>query len=146
MERHLAAILAADVVGYSRLMEADEPGTIAALTAHREELIEPKIAEHHGRIVKLVGDGILVDFTSVVDAVQCAVDIQRTMAERNAEEPEDQQIKFRMGINLGDVIVQGDDIYGDGINIASRLEGLAEPDGVCISGTVFDSVRNWPQT
>jgi class 3 adenylate cyclase len=146
MERHLAAILAADVVGYSRLMEADEPGTIAALTAHREELIEPKIAEHHGRIVKLMGDGILVEFTSVVDAVQCAVDIQRTMAERNAEEPEDQQIKFRMGINLGDVIVQGDDIYGDGINIASRLEGLAEPDGVCISGTVFDSVRNWPQT
>ncbi len=146
MERHLAAILAADVVGYSRLMEADEPGTIAALTAHREELIEPKIAEHNGRIVKLMGDGILVEFTSVVDAVQCAVDIQRTMAERNAEEPEDQQIKFRMGINLGDVIVQGDDIYGDGINIASRLEGLAEPDGVCISGTVFDSVRNWPQT
>jgi class 3 adenylate cyclase len=146
MERHLAAILAADVVGYSRLMEADEPGTIAALTAHREELIEPKIAEHHGRIVKLMGDGILVEFTSVVDAVQCAVDIQRTMAERNAEEPEDQQIKSRMGINLGDVIVQGDDIYGDGINIASRLEGLAEPDGVCISGTVFDSVRNWPQT
>ncbi len=146
MERHLAAILAADVVGYSRLMEADEPGTIAALTAHREELIEPKIAEHHGRIVKLMGVGILVEFTSVVDAVQCAVDIQRTMAERNAEEPEDQQIKFRMGINLGDVIVQGDDIYGDGINIASRLEGLAEPDGVCISGTVFDSVRNWPQT
>jgi class 3 adenylate cyclase len=146
MERHLAAILAADVVGYSLLMEADEPGTIAALTAHREEPIEPKIAEHHGRIVKLMGDGILVEFTSVVDAVQCAVDIQRTMAERNAEEPEDQQIKFRMGINLGDVIVQGDDIYGDGINIASRLEGLAEPDGVCISGTVFDSVRNWPQT
>ncbi len=142
MERHLAAILAADVVGYSRLMEADEPGTIAALTAHREELIEPKIAEHNGRIVKLMGDGILVEFASVADAVQCAAEIQRTMVERNAEEPEDQQIKFRIGINLGDVIVQGDDIYGDGINIASRLEGLAEPDGVCISGTVFDSVRN----
>ncbi len=146
MERHLAAILAADVVGYSRLMEADEPRTISALTAHREELIEPKIAEHHGRIVKLMGDGILVEFTSVVDAVQCAAEIQRGMAERNAEEPEGQQIKFRIGINLGDVIVQGDEIYGDGINIASRLEGLAEPDGVCISGTVFDSVRNWPQT
>ncbi len=142
MERHLAAILAADVVGYSRLMEVDEPGTIAALTAHREELIEPKVTEHHGRIVKLMGDGILVEFASVVDAVACAVAIQRGMAERNAEEPEDQQIKFRIGINLGDVIVQGDDIYGDGINIASRLEGLAEPDGVCISGTVFDSVRN----
>ena len=142
MERHLAAILAADVVGYSRLMEADELRTISALTAHREELIEPKIAEHHGRIVKLMGDGILVEFTSVVDAVQCAAEIQRGMAERNAEEPEGQQIKFRIGINLGDVIVQGDDIYGDGINIASRLEGLAEPDGVCISGTVFDSVRN----
>jgi TolB-like protein/class 3 adenylate cyclase len=142
VERRLAAILAADVVGYSRLMEADEPGTIAALTAHREELIEPKIAEHKGRIVKLMGDGILVEFASVADAVQCAAEIQRTMVERNAEEPEAQQIKFRIGINLGDVIVQGDDIYGDGINIASRLEGLAEPDGVCISGTVFDSVRN----
>ncbi len=123
-------------------MEADEPGTIAALTAHREELIEPKIAEHTGRIVKLMGDGILVEFASVVGAVQCAAEIQRRMAERNAEVPEDQQIRFRIGINLGDVIIQGDDIYGEGINIASRLEGLAEPDGVCISAPVFDSVRN----
>ncbi len=128
VERRLAAILAADVVGYSRLMEADEPGTLAALTAHREELIEPKIAGHNGRMVKLMGDGVLVEFASVVDAVACAVAIQRGMAERNTEVPEEQQIQFRMGINLGDVIIQGDDIYGDGINIASRLEGLAEPD------------------
>ena len=125
-------------------MEADEPGTIAALTAHREELIEPKIAEHTGRIVKLMGDGILVEFASVVGAVQCAAEIQRRMAERNAEVPEDQQIRFRIGINLGDVIIQGDDIYGEGINIASRLEGLAEPDGVCISAPVFDSRHSAP--
>ena len=130
MARRLAAILAADVVGYSRLMAADEAGTHARLKALRQELIEPAIAAHHGRIVKLMGDGALVEFASVVDAVQCAVEIQRGVAERNAGVPDDQRIEFRIGINLGDVIVEGDDIYGDGVNIAARLEGLAEPGGI----------------
>ena len=141
MERRLAAILAADVVGYSRLMGEDEAGTLAALKAHRGALIDPKIAEHNGRIVKLMGDGALVEFASVVDAVQCAVEIQRAMAARNDGVPDAQRIVFRIGINLGDVIVEGDDIYGDGVNVAARLEGLAEPGGICISDIVHQSVK-----
>ncbi|MFQ5954958.1 MAG: adenylate/guanylate cyclase domain-containing protein [Kiloniellales bacterium] len=140
-ERRLAAILSADVVGYSRLMGADEAGTVASLKAHRTEFIDPKIAEHHGRIVKLMGDGALVEFASVVDAVECAVDIQRGMAERNAHAPDDRRMLFRIGVNLGDVIVEGDDIYGDGVNVAARLQGLAEPGGVCVSGDAYRYVK-----
>lgn len=139
--RRLVAILAADVVGYSRLMSADESGTLAALKAHREELVDPAIAEHGGRLVKLMGDGALVEFPSVVDAVECAVAIQRGMVGRNTDLPEDRQIVFRIGINLGDIIIDGDDIYGDGVNVAARLEGLAPPGQVMISGKVFDEVR-----
>ncbi len=123
VERRLAAILAADVVGYSRLMAVDEAGTHARLKALRRDFIEPAIAAHHGRIVKLMGDGALVEFASVVDAVQCALEIQRGVAERTADVADDQRIRFRIGINLGDVIIEGDDIYGDGVNIAARLEG-----------------------
>ena len=142
VERKLTAILAADVAGYSRLMGADEEGTLAALKAHRRELINPKIKEHHGRIVKTTGDGMLVEFASPVEAVRCAVEVQRCMVERNADVPADQRITFRIGINLGDVIIEGDDIYGDGVNVAARLEGLAEPGGLCISHTVWDHVRD----
>jgi TolB-like protein/class 3 adenylate cyclase/Flp pilus assembly protein TadD len=142
MERRLAAILAADVVGYSRLMNRDEAGTLAALKSHRGEVIDPQIAEHNGRIVKLMGDGVLTEFASVVDAVTCAVEIQQAMAGRNAEIPEDERIAFRIGINLGDIIVEGEDIYGDGVNIAARLEGLAEPGGVCISDDVYRQISN----
>ncbi len=142
MERRLAAILAADVVGYSRLMGEDEAGTHAGLQAHRRELVDPKIAEHNGRIVKLTGDGALVEFASVVNAVECAVGIQRGMVERNSNVPEDRRIEFRMGINLGDIIVEEDDIYGDGVNLAARLEALAAPGGISVSRTVFDHVRN----
>jgi adenylate cyclase len=138
--RRLAAILAADVAGYSRLMGADEEGTLQRLRAHRRELVDPKIREHRGRIVKTTGDGMLVEFSSVVDAVRCAVEIQRAMVDRNAGIAEDQRIIFRIGVNLGDVIIDGDDIYGDGVNIAARLEALAEPGGVCISRTVRDHV------
>jgi adenylate cyclase len=140
--RRLAAILATDVLGYSRLMAADEAGTLAALRAHREQLIEPQIAAHHGRTVKLIGDGALVEFASVVDAVECAVAIQQAMAERNANKPEERRIVFRIGINVGDIIIDGDDIYGDGVNVAARLEGLAEPGGICISGAVREQVQN----
>ncbi len=140
LQRRLAAILAADVVGYSRLMGEDESGTLARLKAHRRELIDPAIAARGGRMVKLMGDGALVEFASVVDAVQCAVEIQTAMAERNAEVPEGRRIAFRIGINLGDVIVEGEDIYGDGVNVAARLEGLAAPGGVCVSGKVHDEV------
>jgi len=138
--RRLAAILAADVAGYSRLMGADEEGTLNRLKAHRRELVDPKIREHHGRIVKTTGDGMLVEFSSVVDAVRCAVEIQRAMVDRNAVVPEDKRITFRMGVNLGDVIADSGDIYGDGVNIAARLEALAEPGGVCISRTVRDHI------
>ena len=141
MTRRLAAILAADVVGYSSLMERDETGTLAALKAHRAELVNPSIAEHDGRIVKLMGDGALVEFASVVDAVECAAEIQRGMSARNTEVPEDRRMVFRIGVHLGDVIVEGDDIYGEGVNIAARLEGLAEPGGICISGQAFDQVE-----
>lgn len=140
VERRLAAILAADVVGYSRLMERDEGGTLARLKAHRRELIDPLVAEHHGRTVKLMGDGALVEFSSVVSAVECAIAIQESMAERNASVDEEQRIRFRIGINLGDVIVDEADIYGDGVNIAARLEQLAPPGGVCISAPVFEQI------
>ena len=140
--RRLTAILAADVAGYSRLMGADEEGTHARLKAHRRALVDPKIAEHHGRIVKNTGDGLLAEFLSVVDAVRCAVEVQRGMAERNAATPSEQRIEFRVGINLGDVIVEGDDIFGDGVNITARLEALAEPGGICVSRVVRDQVRD----
>ena len=140
-ERRLAAILAADMVGYSRLMEADERGTIARQKAHRKELIDPKIAEHNGRIVKTMGDGLLVEFQSVVDAVACAVEMQRGMAEREAGVPEARRISYRVGINLGDIVIDGDDILGDGVNVAARLESLATPGGVCVSAKVHDEVR-----
>src|SRR4051794_21079966 len=142
VDRRLAAILAADVVGYSSLMERDEDRTLARLKAHRRELVEPLIAEHGGRLVKLMGDGALVEFASVVDAVRCAVLIQRGMPEREAEVPEAERIRLRIGINLGDVIREEDgDLYGDGVNIAARLEGIAEPGGICISRTVHDHVH-----
>ncbi len=124
MERRLAAILAADVVGYSRLIREDEAGTLAALKVHREQLIEPKVSERKGRIVKLMGDGLLIEFPSAVEAVQCAVEIQHLIGERNADVPEEKQIVYRIGINIGDIVVEDDDIYGDGVNIAARLEGL----------------------
>jgi adenylate cyclase len=141
MERRLAAILAADVVGYSRLMGADEERTLVRLKTHRDEITDPAIAKHKGRIVKLMGDGMLAEFASVVDAVRCAVDIQEAMREHCADLPEEQRIRLRIGINLGDVIIDGEDIYGDGVNIAARLEGLAEVGGICVSRTVFDHVR-----
>ena len=140
--RRLAAILAADVAGYSRLMGADEEGTLAALKALRREVADPKIKECHGRIVKTTGDGLLIEFASVVDAVRCAVDVQREMAERNIDVPPDRRIELRMGINLGDIIKDGRDIYGDGVNVAARLEALAEPGGICISRVVRDEVRD----
>jgi adenylate cyclase len=142
VERRLAAILAADVAGYSRLMGEDEEGTLAALKAIRRELGDPKIKEHRGRIVKTTGDGLLVEFASVVDAVRCAVEVQREMALRNAAVPQERRIEFRMGINLGDIIKDGRDIYGDGVNIAARLEGLAEPGGICVTRVVRDQVRD----
>ncbi len=142
VQRRLAAILAADVAGYSRLMGADEEGTLSALTAHRTELIEPCVAEHRGRVVKTTGDGLLVEFPSVVDAVRCAVAFQDGMRARNADTPEDRRIVFRIGVNLGDVIIQDGDIYGDGVNVAARLEGLAEPGSVCVSGSVHEQVVN----
>jgi adenylate cyclase len=138
MERRLSAILAADVVGYSRLMGEDEVGTLARLQSYRREVVDPAIAEFRGRIIKLIGDGALVEFASVVDAVQCAAAIQRRMASRNQGAGEARQMRFRIGVNLGDVIVQGSDIYGDGVNIAARLEAIADPGGICISGTAFD--------
>jgi adenylate cyclase len=140
VDRRLAAILAADVVGYSRLMGDDEAGTLEKLKTHRKELIEPLLAEHRGRIVKLMGDGALCEFGSVVDAVACAIAIQRGMAERETGVAEDQKIRFRIGINTGDVIIEGDDIYGDGVNVAARLEGLAEPGGICVSGRVREEI------
>jgi adenylate cyclase len=141
-ERRLTAILAADVVGYSSLMAADETGTLTSLKAIRRELIEPKTAEHHGRVVKLMGDGTLMEFGSVVDAVRFAVDVQRTMAERNVGVPEDKRIAYRMGINIGDIIVEGEDIYGDGVNVAARLEALAEPGGICVARNVYNQVKD----
>src|ERR1700746_1847991 len=140
--RRLAAILAADVAGDSRLMGADEEGTLERLKALRRELLDPKIAEHHGRIVKTTGDGLLVEFASVVDGVRCAVEVQQAMPERNTDVGVDSRIELRIGINLGDVIVEGDDLYGDGVNIAARIEALADPGGVFVSNTVNDQVRD----
>ena len=142
MERRLAAILAADVVGYSRLIRADEEGTLAALKARRADLIDPTIAVHHGRIVKLMGDGMLVEFASVVDAVRAATEIQQAVVEHHTDIPAERSITLRIGINLGDVVIDGDDIHGDGVNVASRLEGLAEPGGICVSGGVYEQVRD----
>ncbi|MBA2623211.1 MAG: adenylate/guanylate cyclase domain-containing protein, partial [Chthoniobacterales bacterium] len=142
MERRLTAILAADVVGYSRLMGADETGTLAALKALQTDFIDGRIAEHQGRIVKLTGDGMLVEFPSVVNAVACAAEIQRGMRDRTGDVPLDRRIQFRIGVNLGDVIVEGDDIFGDGVNVAARLESIAQPGGITISGSVRDHVGN----
>jgi TolB-like protein/class 3 adenylate cyclase len=140
--RRLAAILAADVAGYSRLMGADEEGTLAALKAIRRELGDPKVKEHRGRIVKTTGDGLLIEFASVVDAVRCAVEVQEAMAERNADVQPDRRIEFRMGINVGDIIIEDGDIFGDGVNIAARLEALAEPGGICLSAAAHEQVRD----
>jgi adenylate cyclase len=130
VERRLAAVLAADVAGYSRLMGADEEGTLARLNAHRREFLEPTVAEHHGRVVKRAGDGILIEFGSVVDAARCAMNVQRGMAQRNADVSADQRIEIRIGIHIGDIIIEEGDIFGDGVNIAARLEGIAEPGGM----------------
>jgi class 3 adenylate cyclase len=140
--RRLTAILAADVAGYSRLMGTDEEGTHARLKAHLGELVEPMISQHRGRTVKNTGGGLLAEFVSVVDAVRCAVEIQRGIADREPEVPEEQRIRFRIGINLGDVIVEEHDIFGDGVNVAARLEGLTEPGGICVSRIVHDQVRD----
>src|SRR5437868_2744507 len=142
VERKLAAILAADVAGYSRLMGTDEEGTLAQLKAHRRALVDPKIREHRGTIIKTTGDGMLVEFSSVVDAVRCAVEVQRGMGERNAGVPQAKRIEFRIGINVGDIIHDDKDIFGDGVNVAARLEALAEPGGICVSQGVRDPVRD----
>src|SRR5215467_15057854 len=136
VERRLAAVLAADVAGYSRLMGADEEGMLARLKAHRREVIDPKIGEHKGRVVKTTGDGLLVEFGSVIDALRCAMEIQTGMAERKTVGPPDPQIAFRIGIHQGDVVVEDGDIFGDGVNVAARLESLAEPGGICVSARV----------
>ena len=141
-QRRLAAIVAADVVGYSRLMGGDESGTLAALKALRHELVDPKLADHGGRLVKTTGDGLLVEFASVVDAVSCAIDLQTAMAERNVDVPEDRRMVFRIGVNEGDIIVDGDDIFGDGVNVAARMQEIAPPGGLCVSSRVYDDVRN----
>ena len=145
IQRRLAAILAADVVGYTRLMQRDEAGTLTHLRARQNQLIEPLLARHHGRTFKHTGDGFLVEFASAVDAVQCAADIQHAMASANADRPPDQQIVLRLGINLGDVMVEGGDLFGDGVNVAARLEGLAEPGGLAISASVHEQVRGRTQ-
>jgi class 3 adenylate cyclase len=142
MERRLSAILAADVVGYARLMEDDEVGTLERLKALREDLLGPLIAKHRGRIVKLMGDGLLLEFQSVVEAVECAVAWQRAVGEGEADQGPEKALRFRIGVNLGDVIVEGEDIYGDGVNVAARLEGLAEPGGICASRAVFEQIKN----
>src|SRR5437899_4929567 len=136
VERRLAAILAAGVTGYSRLIEADEEGTLSRLKSLRAEIIDPKIAGHHGRIVKTTGDGLLVEFASVVDALRCAAEVQATLAESNSPIPPNRRIEFRIGINVGDIVVEDGDIFGDGVNVAARLEGLAEPGGICVSARV----------
>ncbi len=141
LERRLAAILAADVAGYSRLMGADEEGTLAQLNAHRRELVDRKVEEHHGRIIKTTGDGMLVEFASVVNAMRCAIEVQRSMSTRNSGVPHEKRIEFRIGINVGDIIIDSGDIFGDGVNVAARLEGLAEPGGICVSGRVQEDTQ-----
>jgi adenylate cyclase len=141
VERRLAAILAADAAGYSRLTGADEEGTLERLRTLRGELIDPAVNEHRGRIVKTTGDGFLVEFASVVDAVRCAITVQRGMARRNTEVSVEKRILFRIGINLGDVVAEGDDLLGDGVNVAARLEGIAEPGGICLSRAAYDQAR-----
>ncbi|HEV7308024.1 adenylate/guanylate cyclase domain-containing protein [Ensifer sp.] len=140
MEQKLSVIMAADVVGYSRLMEVDEKGTLAALMAHRQELLDVEVASHDGRIVKLIGDGMLVAFHAVEDAVRCAVAIQRGMRERNATAASDRQMEFRIGINIGDLLFEEGDVYGDGVNVAARIESLAKPGGVSVSSSVHDTL------
>ena len=142
VQRRLAAIVACDVVGYSKMMGRDEAGTLARLKKLRSEFLHPKVSEYGGRVVKTTGDGTLIEFPSAVDAVSHAVDVQRGMAERNKDLPGDQQIRLRLGINVGDIIIDEDDIYGDGVNVAARLEALAEPDGICLSARVYDYVRD----
>jgi adenylate cyclase len=141
-QRQLSAILSADVAGYSRLIGIDEEGTLARLKELRHTLIDPKIEEHRGRIVKTMGDGLLVQFASVVEAVRCAADIQRLVTEQQTGTADDQQIEFRMGVNIGDIVIDGNDIQGDGVNVAARLEGLSEPGRICVSGAVYDHVRD----
>src|SRR3954454_24802210 len=141
VERRLAAVLAADVAGYSRLMGIDEEGTLARLKAVRKALVDPAIASHRGRIVKTTGDGMLVEFASAVDAVRGAVEVQRGMAEQNASVPQKQRIEFRIGIHVGDIIIDDNDIFGDGVNVAARLEGIAEPGGICISDDAQRQIR-----
>ena len=142
VQRRLAAILAADVVGYSRLMEANEERTLGALRQHRREFFDPTVAKHGGRIFKVMGDGFLVEFGSVLNAARCAVEIQTGMHDRNAGVPDNRQIKFRIGINVGDIMVEGDDFYGDGVNLASRLEALAGPGGIACSAMVRQQIGN----
>src|ERR671923_1381953 len=141
-ERRLAAVLAADMVGFSRLMETDETGTLARLKTHRIELMDPAIAKNKGRIIKTTGDGMLVEFQSVTDAVKCAVEVQQRMKRRNADVPQDRRIEFRIGINLGDIIFDEGDIYGDGVNVAARLEQLADVGGICVTQAVYDQVSD----
>src|SRR5215469_14606134 len=141
VQRRLAAILAADVVGYSRLMQENEADTYERLRSHRKDLFEPQIERHHGRIFKLMGDGLLAEFASVVEAVECAVSLQRGMAERNAGLADARRIDVRIGINLGDVIVEGDDVHGDGVNIAARLQELSPGGGIVVSGTAYDHLQ-----
>jgi adenylate cyclase len=142
VQRRLAAILAADVVGYSRLMSADEEGTFTALKARRHDILQPMLAKYRGRIIKVMGDGVLLEFASAVSAVQCAIDLQKAMAAANHELPEDRRIRLCIGINLGDVMVEGSDLYGDGVNIAARLEAIAEPGGILVSGTAYDHIKS----
>jgi len=141
-QRRLAAIVAADVVGYSRLMGRDESGTLAVLKALRREVVDPPIAAHGGRIVKTTGDGLLLEFPSVVDAVRCVVEVQSAMAAKAANVAEDRRIALRIGVNIGDVIIEGDDIFGDGVNVAARLQEIAAPGGICVSGRVYDDIRD----
>src|SRR5262245_49890934 len=142
VRRRLTAILAADVVGYSRLMETDEAGTLSALKTRRKQVLEPLVARHQGRVFKVTGDGVLAEFTSAVNAVQCAVDLQQGMAAANDGQPEERHIVLRIGVNLGDVMVEGSDLYGDGVNIAARLEAIAEPGGIMVSGTAYDHIKS----
>src|SRR5665213_883026 len=141
VERRLAAVLAADVAGYSRLMGADEEGTLARLKAARKAFVDPAIASHRGRIVKTTGDGLLVEVVSAVDAARCSVEVQRAIASQNADVPQDVRIEFRIGIHVGDIIIDDNDIFGEGVNIAARLEGIAEPGGICISDDAYRQVR-----